>query len=95
MNNKAIKDTVRFILKNDEKSRSSDKYLYSEVIKVLAPHLQSVPLCIAIVDNDIPCYESVRRARQWCQNRFPSLRANYTVQQYREALEEEYKEIYG
>lgn len=92
---RGIKEVVRQILFDDVKARSSDRYLYIEVVKKLNPELANAPLIIAMADANIPCFETVRRTRQYWQSRFPSLRANETVQMYRKALEDEYKELVG
>ena len=87
-----IKKTVFEILKNDKKSRNSDRYLYVSVVKLLNPELACKPFAEAMLNANIPCFETVRRARQHLQEWHPELRADANVEAARKVEEEEYKE---
>lgn len=86
-----IRKEVLWILEDDTKARSSDRYLYVAVVKKLNPQLAYAPLSIAMLDPNIPCMESVRRARQWCQAKYPDLKADENVQAARELEEEDFR----
>lgn len=92
---RGIYNIVFDILQNDKKARNSDRYLYIEVIKRVNPQLSYEPFAIAMANANIVCFETVRRSRQLCQARFPSLKANATVQGFREEEEKEYRELAG
>lgn len=89
-----IKHLVENILRRDIKARNSDRYLYVEVVKELTPELTTLPFTEAILNAKIPCMETVRRSRQWCQEHFPELGASDNVEAARELEEEDYKETF-
>lgn len=87
-----IKKTVLEVLTNDKKSRNSDRYLYVSVVKLLNPELAYKPFAEAMLNANIPCFETVRRTRQHFQEWHPELRADANVEAARKLEEEEYKE---
>lgn len=89
----AIKNVVYGILLEDERARADDHYLYSEVVRKVCPKLMYAPFYIAINDNSIPTFESVRRSRQKLQHNFEEVRPNDNVIAARELNEEVYKEF--
>lgn len=88
-----VRPVVLSILQKDVKARKDDDHLFVEVVRVKAPSLVYTPLAIAMSDENIPCFETVRRSRQWCQRHFPELRPSENVQVLRELKEKEYKEF--
>lgn len=87
-----IKKTVFEVLTNDKKARNSDRYLYVSVVKLLNPELAYKPFAEAMLNANIPCFETVRRTRQHFQEWHPELRADANVEAARKLEEEEYKE---
>lgn len=93
-NKKQIKKLVEQILREDRTARNSDKYLYVEVIRRLNPNLLYEPFYKAMESAEIPCMETVRRSRQWCQAHFGELAADINVQAFREYEEDDYTEVF-
>lgn len=94
---KHTSEIVKAILKENEKARNSDSFLYLQVLKHYAAqtgkpvHEMSVQSFLFYMGElGVPPFETVRRARQHAQARNPELAANDTVQQYRRENEAAY-----
>lgn len=90
---------VKAILEDDEKARNSDSYLYLQVIENIARHkgydLRNIKVCYFLEhmkEYGFPIFESVRRARQKLQRKFPELSADAKVEEYRAENEEVFRE---
>ena len=62
-----VEDLVREVLENCPDARNSDDLLYINVCKKISPMVCNQPLQTVFLmrkELGIPCYESVRRARQ-------------------------------
>lgn len=85
---------VKDILIVDEKARDSDNYLYLKVIERKGIHADEVTVATYltnIIALGCPPFESVRRARQKIQAKFPELSASDTVKRYRAENERDVK----
>ena len=98
MNLKKTSELVHELLINEPACRNSDNILYWRVLQVIGYQKKidvskmSVPaLLFHMRDYGIPSIESVGRARRKIQEHNPELRADDTVEAYREVLEEEYR----
>ena len=88
---------VKHILEHDPKARNSDSYLYMKIIEIKAQGWE-MPLCnvsvMYFLQNmkmlDVPPFESVRRARQKIQAKYPDLAACKEVREGRMEKEEAY-----
>lgn len=92
---KQIRKIVKSVLIADEKARSSDSYLYIQVVKRLSPCLAEEPLEVAFMSVDLPNYESVRRNRQWLQAKFPELCGDEETEAWRIVQEQTYHDTFG
>ena len=95
---KDVTARVKRILEVDEQARNSDSFLYLKVIAQIAAEKHRPELLKAPVDDYLihmgewgfPPFESVRRARQKLQRRYPDLAACEKVQEARSENEQEY-----
>lgn len=100
MNNlNKISDLVESILKEDEKARDSDNYLYSRIISVIGfesgVDISSIPVGYFLNHMalyNVPKFESVRRARQKIQASNPKLKASAAVESGRKENESTFRE---
>ena len=91
---------VKSILETDVDSRNSDNHLYLKVLLAIGAEkgvnlslITVVGYFSALAGTVFPPFESVRRARQKLQRRYPELAASKQVQEYRaenEVIYEEY-----
>lgn len=89
---------VKSILEQDKQCRNSDSYLYLKVLTSVA-YRKGISLYSMTVSDflmnyhgtDFPPFESVRRARQKLQARFPDLAACEAVEGFRADNEQHYK----
>ena len=98
LNLKGTSALVEHLLRTDKQTRSSDSLLY---LKVLQHHaveknmdLQKIPLPVFLLNmNDwgYPPFESIRRARQKAQAKFPELAASEKVAEFRSENEQKYR----
>lgn len=95
-----VKNLVKEILEQDEKARNCDNYLYLTVLKSMGMEksidIDSVPVPEFLMNSSewgFPPFETVRRSRQFIQNKFPELSANETVQCFREENQTVFKEF--
>lgn len=99
MNNlKSTSDLVRRILEKDEQARNSDSHLYMRVIEIVADEwpvsLYGMTVCYFLENMKrlgAPPFESVRRARQKMQAKYPHLAACEKVAEARMENEREYR----
>lgn len=90
---KATAKIVEKLLRENEQTRNSDSYLYLKVLEQLDEGLCQLPVraflsCMG--DLKVPTFETVRRARQKLQAKFPELAACEKVQEGRLVNEERY-----
>jgi hypothetical protein len=91
-----IADMVKDILINDEKARNSDDYLYHQVCASINSDVLALPFGHVLTNlntYNVPCFESVNRARRKVQAQFPDLKAVKEVQQGRLENEIQYEEF--
>ena len=96
---KGVERLVKTILKQDERTRNSDSFLYFEVLKRIGAEngidiegMSITSFLLTLSNSPFPPFESVRRARQKLQNKFPELSANSVVEAYRAENEVVYRE---
>lgn len=94
---KNVTALVKSILETDKQSRNSDSFLYFQVLnyygrkKGIDIHEMSVPrFLLTMKQHGFPPFESVRRARQKVQRKFPELSANKEVQAMRNESQKAY-----
>ena len=94
-----ISNMVKGILQQKEECRNSDNELYIAVLRQVAGEKgidinnMSVPtLFLRMSEYGLPSIESVGRARRKLQECHPELRANDTVEAYRMAQEEDFRD---
>lgn len=97
-NLKHTSDLVKALLRQDERCRNSDSYLYLRVLSVIAERKGIDLKGITITDfltnlhgTEFPIFESVRRSRQKVQELYPNLRACEPVQEFRSESELKYR----
>lgn len=90
---------VKSILETDVDSRNSDNSLYLKVLIEIAEEKGIDITCVSVVlylsslaGTVFPPFESVRRARQKLQRRYPELAASKEVREFRAENEEVYEE---
>lgn len=90
---------VKHMLETDIGSRSSDNRLYLKVLEAISKNKGININCISVVlylsslaGTVFPPFESVRRARQKLQRRYPELAASKEVREFRAENEEVYEE---
>ena len=89
---------VKAILKQDERARNSDSFLYFRVLGVLGlkigvnVHEMTVSdFLLNRVGYEFPAFETVRRSRQKIQQENPELRACEKVEEFRAERETEFR----
>ena len=95
---KNITAIVKGLLENDKSCRNSDSFLYLKVLYVVA-HQKGINLENVSVPHFLLClqgtlfppFESVRRARQKLQAKYPDLAACEAVEGFRAENEAEYR----
>lgn len=83
------------ILKEDIRARKDDNYLIKRVHEVVLPGASELTLNQVlglITRKELPCFESIRRARQKAQEKHPEL-TDVDAIIYRIDKEEEYREF--
>ena len=91
---KGTKALVKDILLKEPKTRNSDMTLYIKVVERLNKNALDKPLSEVLANLQelgLPCFETVRRSRQWCQARYEELQADEKVQDFRTEREEEFR----
>ena len=91
-------ELVLALLAEDEKCRNSDSYLYLRVVTVVAERLEIDLRKVTVKEfllnlhgTSLPPFETVRRARQKVQERYPELAPNAAVAGFRQAEELKYR----
>ena len=94
---KTTSEIVRNILAVSTRARNSDSFLYLQVLKHYAAetgkpvHEMAVQdFLLSMGDMGVPPFETVRRARQHAQARYPGLSSNETVKRMRQENEAAY-----
>ena len=97
-NLKNTTELVKHLLETDERCRNSDSFLYLNVLSAVAKqkgiNLDSVTIPTFLLQHHgttFPIFESVRRARQKIQARFPNLAACEVVERFRTENETEFR----
>ena len=88
-----IKDLVLGILKDNPKTRDSDRILYNEVCEAMGYDTHRMTGWELLHDKAMPSFESVRRSRQKAQAEHPELRASEPVERKRMELFNDYLEF--
>ncbi len=94
-NFKTIEDKVRAVLTADEEARGDDMRLYLYVCRYCQPSIGTMPFETVMKQYrslGIPCFESVRRARQKMQAKNPELMGTARVKKLRAAQEKVYRQ---
>ena len=89
---------VRQVLVTVPAARNSDNILYLEVVRLIDQHVLRLPLAVVLQnmkEYNLPTIETVGRCRRKLQARFPELRANRAVEEFRSELKEEFREWAG
>lgn len=95
---KGTNKLVEKILLENPLARDSDMYLYIKVVERLNPDASEMGLKDVLLNLNglgLPCFETVRRTRQKLQSKNADLQASHKVQDWRAALEEEYRKEFG
>lgn len=91
---KTITDLVKKLLEEIPECRESDDLLYMNIVNKVAPDALMMPAYLFFIwrkENNIPAFESVRRARQKVQAEYPELAGNDEVKHSRVQLQTVYK----
>ena len=95
---KKISDLVHELLINDPACRNSDDLLYWRIAQIIGKNngfevsqMSAYELLFRRKEYGLPSPEGVGRARRKVQELNPELRADDTVEAFREVLEEEYR----
>lgn len=95
---KNISGVVKVILMANEKARNNDSFLYLRVleyygcIRGVDVRTMTVPtLLLHMEEYGLPKFETVRRARQKTQEKFPELAASKRTQEKRMEAEREFR----
>ena len=92
-NLRSTANLVKSILEENEQSRNSDSFLYLQLLKKKNIDLQNLTVAeflLHMKELDAPPFESVRRARQKLQAKYPELAATAKVKEARAEQEQEY-----
>lgn len=91
---------VKNILEQDKRSRNSDDHLYSQVVKHISNQFYMPFFEMSVAEyfeqrNELPCpgFETVRRARQKLQEKYPELSASDKVEGFRSDNETVFREF--
>lgn len=88
----SVKDLVYMTLRTEPATRNSDRALIYSINKKFG-------LCAGesfedvLFNEDLPSFETIRRARQKAQADFPNLRADETVEAFRSEREAEFRDF--
>lgn len=99
MNLHTTTDIVKSILKENPDARNSDNVLYLQVLKVLGErkgisleNMSVLSFFLNIKEMGVPSIETVGRCRRKIVETHPELAGNDTVEGFRTANEEEFRE---
>lgn len=93
---KTTMDYVKRALETCPHTRNSDDDLYAEVIRLIRPHCLAMPLDAYLhtyKQNNLPSIETVGRLRRKLQEKYPELRAEKTVKDFRSEREETFRDF--
>lgn len=97
MNNlKKISVIVKEILTENEETRNSDMLLYVKVCETLNPTVSALPFFSTLLNLkslNLPCFETVRRARQKVQEKNPHLAGNFNTRRFRAINENKFRKF--
>mgnify|MGYP006992093064 FL=1 len=88
----SVKDLVYMTLRTEPATRNSDRALIYPIYKKFG-------VCAGesfedvLFNEDLPSFETIRRARQKAQADFPNLRADKAVEAFRAERESEFREF--
>ena len=89
---------VEHLLRNNTQTRNSDSFLYLKVLEHLdeqsGDNVSELPVRVFLKymgDFNVPTFETVRRARQKTQRKFPELAACKKVSEIRSENERKYR----
>lgn len=95
----SLSQIVREVLKQDERARNNDSFLYFRVIGIVGGikgvdvyHMPVARFLLNIKEMGIPQFESVRKTRQKIQHNDPELAACKAVSELRQGKEREFRE---
>lgn len=88
----SVKDLVYMILRTEPATRNSDKVLIYSIYKKFGVNAGE-SFEDVLFNEDLPSFETIRRARQKAQADFPNLRAGETVETFRSEREAEFREF--
>lgn len=94
---KKVQDIVQHVLETEPDTRNSDDLLVAKVCGEINGECLMLPFCVVMTNRKklgLPSLKSIDRCRRKLQRAYPELRANDTVEAFRE-LEEEKYEAYG
>lgn len=92
---KTTQEKVRAVLTSHPEARDNDMKLYLYVCDYCVPAVGTMPFEAVMAQYrslGIPCFESVRRARQKLQARYPELSGTIRVRKLRAAQEKRYRQ---
>ena len=95
---KQIRTIVKNILKDYPQTRNSDNALYIKVVEALNRGALDKPFEEVMANLEalgLPCFETVRRNRQYIQAKFPELQACDKVQDFRTEREERFRKEFA
>lgn len=88
----SVKDLVYMTLKTDPATRNSDRLLIYSIYKKFGVNAGESFEDVLFNEN-LPSFETIRRARQKAQADFPGLRADKAVEAFRSEREAEFREF--
>lgn len=94
-NHADIQGRVRMILETVPQARASYDILYVEFMKEVAPEMVGMPFYIAMVNTNVPSYQSVARASRHIKKECEWLRETPENKRHRDEIEQSYIEEYG
>ena len=89
-----IQEIVEHCLRECEGTRSSDRYLYHQVISILKPSLLNQSVRTFLIDGielGYPKFDSISRIRRKLQAKYPELRAVDVVEDMRNKRKDEFE----
>jgi len=88
----SVKDLVYMTLRTEPATRNSDRVLIYSIYKKFGVN-DGESFEDVLFNEDLPSFETIRRARQKAQADFPNLRADETVEAFRSEREAEFREF--
>ena len=88
----SVKDLVYMTLRAEPATRNSDRALIYSIYKKFGVNAGE-SFEDVLFNEDLPSFETIRRARQKAQADFPNLRADEAVEAFRAERESEFREL--